>query len=153
MNREIIFRAKAIDKNEWHYGFYRQYPIYKSCGKCLDHINHFIDCINGSEFIDPNTLGQFTGLKDKNGVDIYEGDIINCKIPKTGIREIKYFSCYGMFGMVGKSGWSHPKDVDAPLGSFGSSTKYKPFILNPYYQQHMEVIGNIHDKPELLNDK
>lgn len=81
MNREIKFRAKhvhAFSKNKkldgtWVYGYY--------CDE------NYIRTDNAEKLIDKNTLGQYTGIKDKNGKEIYEGDTVNQKAILVGDDE------------------------------------------------------------------
>ena len=125
--REILFRGKRVDNNEWVYGF-----LSKSRGN-----NHFLSlCIdheeNGvmlSSIVEPETIGQYTGLTDKNGVKILEGDIVRY----SGEKHIVVFETRGETGYFGikidhLETWGFCLSVPAKL---------------------MEVIGNIHDNPEL----
>lgn len=123
--REILFRGKRIDNGEWVKGFYVCIPDthYIMTGK-FDSLTNGI--INSEAYkVDPSTVGQFTGLEDKLGTKIFEGDVID----DLGVEYIVVFdSDYAQFR--GKfDGWN------AEISHIAS---------------RCEVIGNIHDNPELL---
>ena len=100
--REVEYKAKMIDGGVWVYGHYcelagRKYiiPDYSQFRDI-----HDADLENSFTEIIPETVCQWTGLSDKQGVKIFEGDtVIFGKL----FTVIKYFEKYGMFGLVGKS--------------------------------------------------
>ena len=132
--REILFRGKRIDNGELVEGHYH----------CTDYIwndeeirRHYILPQNyGDAFVvDPKTIGQFTGLIDKNGKKIFEGDIVTAKDEIWGSP-----FCYGITGKIvydEASFFIEPKDVMETQYLFNECAVY-------------EIIGNIHDTPELL---
>lgn len=142
MKREIKFRAKAINndffKGEWVEGYYAKVLW---SGELVDVITDGAHEIP----IQIETLGQFTGLHDKNKTRIYEGDIVRMSY----VAEIcTDDDCYEEEGKyVGVAAITANKGVCLnPCVKNGLyNTKYKP--LSAY---RSEVIGNIYDTPELL---
>lgn len=123
MNREILFRGKRLDNGEWVEGFYLK-------GHTGDTYIAVVTDIPFADFdfipVDSSTIGQYTGLADKNGVKIFEGDIYRSR---DGVRlfEIRYLTEYARFAGV------------------RPGTVFSAEMLSG-----VEVIGNIHDNPELV---
>ena len=136
--REILFRGKACD-GEWIYGYYAG----PAGGRNNFHeIRDNSDSVGAWLDVDPATVGEFTGLKDKKGKRIFEGDILK----------------ENRFGEGDKL-----SVVEFEDGSFGTrSFKAGEFscCCIPFNdcefaldtQDNAEVIGNIHDNPELLQE-
>ena len=127
--REILFRGKRLDNSEWVVGDFL-HDAYISEPKEFVVIWNLSEHTRGA--VDPATVGQFTGLTDKNGKKIFEGDIVKAPdvIHCDEIR-IKGNVFVVRFGN----------------GLFYLNRKGGNALLNKTY----EVIGNIHDNPELLN--
>ncbi len=134
MNRTIKFRGKRIDNGEWVYGDLCTPRLFDSKRGYFGEDVPCIFCDEGNIPIIPESVGQFTGLLDKNGKEIYDGDIVvygsHCK----HIVEFKH----GMFGYTLMDGWF--------VGYGGNSN----FTFNPLDKSNEhEIIGNIHDNPTL----
>lgn len=127
-NRIIKFRGRNIHTGEWLYGDYHREGKTHYITKPGDFLREYAPI----EFIvDEKTVGQFTGLKDVNGKDIYEGDILAIPSVYDEPDETVIF-CDGCF-MVDD-------------GRFKTAFCYAGVTIR-------SVIGNIHDNPELLNEK
>lgn len=129
MTREIKYRGKDIETGKWVYGYFVGITDGKAAIIPFDKVNYDVGYIGDSECIycHPETIGQFTGLLDKNGKEIYEGDIITFSNHLQGVSQVVYD--YAGFDVV--------------------SNNYRT-TLRPMMNNHIRVIGNIHDNPELL---
>jgi uncharacterized phage protein (TIGR01671 family) len=140
--REILFRGKRIDNDEWVYGDLVQSPAHGV-------VQIYEQDLCGDNFaVDPSTIGQYTGLTDKNGKKIFEGDIV-----KVHANDSYFDDCWG---------WrDHWVDVvcfvvyDRGRLQFNkrpADKYYSEFVIN-HKEENLEIIGSIHDNPELLEDK
>jgi len=140
--RDAVFRGKRLETNEWVYGGLHKHQIFRACPIENFDSNEQLLIVNDGfisnttenpVYVIPikySTAGQYTGLPDKNSKKIFEGDII------------EYYGFYGYVlfedGMFIMSGIANTQ--------FG---KYKQPLC--YHDSaECEVIGNIHDNPELL---
>lgn len=140
MNRKVLFRGRIYhpdpmtnSKNGWVEGFY--YEELKS-GRVRSYIYNYPMWWE----VDPATIGQFTGLRDDMGVEIFEGDILRILNIRKSIYEQKEEYVYGSVLFQQSEYLIKTKDRIATL--VGTVTD------NP-----CEVFGNIHDNPELLKER
>ena len=124
--REIKFRGKRLDNGEWVYGDYHRRAGGVHCIIAMEpdeqgKVAYIVHQVN------PSTVGQFTGLLDKNGKDIYEGDILQ-EIDSDKTVIVVY---------------------EAPQFCYADNSFWYKFLNLP---ENFTVIGNIHDNPELLNN-
>ena len=138
--REIKFRGKNLN-GKWIHGYLGEDKIIIGRVFTTKVIFENLESFQTDNFslvvkdhaVLEDTIGQFTGIKDKNGKEIYEGDIVLQK---------------------GYNGKKIPMCVEFSCGAFivgyhkGSSTKNTPMLIN----SKCEVIGNIYDNPELLEE-
>lgn len=120
--REILLRGKRLDNGKWLYGdlFHGKDGLY---------IQYFENGEYRSYEVDPSTVGQDTGLTDKNGKKIFDGDILLIENPKPfkpAIELVKFEGCRWVAGVM---------ELDETIYGWPSS-----------------IVGNIHDNPELLKE-
>lgn len=130
--REILFRAKRSFNKKWVTGSLvmdgnMAYIIGEA--ESAKNINALV---NGHTVnVIPATIGQFTGLTDKNGTKIFEGDIVR-NLTDSNKAVVQWFEEYSAFMLYGKIG-------------------NRVYFLYDNNFNHIEVVGNIHDNPELLD--
>lgn len=127
--REILFRGKRTDNGEWVYGYL--YITHKGEYE-IGAYNKKFGIERVTHVVIPGTVGQYTGLTDKNGKKIFEGDI--CRVTRHCIL------CYGSITFIKGSFWFDEFNTDSVL-------ELSKLEINNF---EIEVIGNIHDNPELL---
>ena len=129
--RDIEFRGKQTDNGEWVYGIPTkdgrgEMVMVENIFECEEYNCRGANCL----YVDENTVGQRIGLKDRNGINIFEGDIVKrVWLGKMCIYQIDYDN--GLARFIGRAGMI--------------------FKASFYYDsEEFEVIGNIYDNPELL---
>ncbi len=118
--REILYRGRKLYDRSWEYGFlsWAETPRGRS---------YFVN----NQIVDTETVGQYTGMADKNGTNIFEGDIVRESFKGHGrIYHVFWDDDYFAFRAKGE-------DITYQLDEISPS--------------HCEVIGNIHDNKELLS--
>jgi uncharacterized phage protein (TIGR01671 family) len=143
MKREIKFRGKDY-AGEWHYGSLsvRRKSIN---GDTVEICAIFaIDDI-GFSAVKPETVGQFTGITDKNGKEIYEGDIVlmtgNVNCGDAGTRKVRKLNIV-----------EHKQSSPGGILSYLVLSEINGYIDGVHGKEY-ELIGNIHDNPDLLTTK
>lgn len=134
--RDIIFRGKRLDNGEWEYGDLLQYDDGSVCIG-VHSKNYTDDGFNSGQYrrialVDEDTVGQYTGMKDKNGKKIFERDIMSLvtEFGDTIIREIRFID--GAFCVIGEQ--------EDDLHGLSWAVEMCDGIVG----------DNIHDNPDLL---
>lgn len=168
--RDIIFRGKAEGRNDWVEG--SLIKVGKYCcilePDCESYGETYLDeelgTIDGQAVpVIPETVGQYTGIDDKNGKKIFEGDIVRTRRYETYTEELQGYHGYDKDG--------YPKKVPGYTGSMKitrqrTNDDYHAVVCySPMHGFYLEgsdvsiagiknaVIGNIYDNPELLEEK
>jgi len=121
--REILFRGKRTDTGKWISGQLARYNLRFDVANMVDEHEMLVPVLT-------KTIGQFTGLTDKNGKKIFEGDI--CKVGNLFYKVEFIYSCW-WFTIL-------------------SSKVYCCPAFDSHCGEYCEIIGNIHDNPELLEN-
>ena len=132
--RTIKFRGKRKDNGEWVYGSLLQ------CDRYTDIWYQDNECFRNRVEVEPETVGQFVGICDKNGKEIYEGDIVHG--PIVFLKEQLYHEGAIVWGNCGSTTSGFNIKISHLIECYVSIDAKK--LTN------MEVIGNIHDNPELI---
>lgn len=142
--RTIKFRVRSL--GIWVYGSLevfsddkKQYARIKFDELCTDGDLGITIPVGHDYLVDPETVGQFTGLKDKNDKEIYENDVVKVKT----LKGVVTWHPNGYFCIHTTTEDIRQKEY-TPIGSLVD------WIHRELYVDGLEVIGNIHDNPELL---
>lgn len=147
--REILFRGKRVDNGEWVYGYLHQDTISSSNGTYLALvISEHTDVLFGGVWYEviPETVGQYTGLTDKNDTKIFDGDIVTAPY----------------LDPIFSSPWNKGNPTENTVVKYDNGMFYIEYIESKRKitlfglldgEKEAKIIGNIHDNPALIESE
>lgn len=158
--REILFRGKSRYDGRWVEGSLLTVCLdtyseleKKECTHCIvePNVEMYRGEIGGFEFVIPETVGQYTGLTDKNGKKIFDGDILSVTV-REFVRECGIRKC---IGKTKQTVWTVEYAERRTQGNgfyvFGKDRRFSLGLTRSViYNANPEIIGNVYDNPELL---
>ena len=162
MNDRYLFRGKRLDNGEWVQGHYYNAPNY-NVQEAKEVVSHYIldfdlgtDCYDREKLfilsfeIEPGTIGQCTGLKDKNGRLVFAGDVVRCT-GKLEWRNETYDETYVNIDLYVY--WNKEMLAFFATDDITKKCEGEPFSAVIRYlckDGNIEIISNVHDNPSLL---
>lgn len=148
LQRQITFRALELGTKIWRYGYLTEgsHNYHIACGSTGSIWN-----------VDPDTVGQYIGVQGKDGVKIYEGDIVTAKSQGSkGTFQIWWrhtgTPCWLLYPAYQEKQFWHIAATEHKQGKKFIEVTGEVITTDKegYYDEGIEVIGNIHEHPELL---
>ena len=152
--RTIQFKARRLDNKEWACGYFYE----ENSNTYIIENRQKVSMLNRNipYEVDPNTICQFTGFQDKNGKEIYEGDVLRSDTyPFSDIEDNKRDNYFGIIGWSEETAQFYIMTIKNPKSSvFGASDGNCNYLMQEDLQD-FEVVGSIHDKKwqKILNLK
>lgn len=143
MNREILFRGKSLDDNQWIYGnLIRREgnsPVVETSDSYICYYISEIDFDGRTIEVDSGTIGQYIGIKDKDGNKIFEGDVVQ--------YDDRPYNAYASLIIGEVKHWRDNWIIDECNGIFPSKF---PIFSDDFVEKKSTVLGNIFDNPEMV---